>query len=369
MGLEPLRLAQYLVKYQQRDGWAHRDLLRLAHPKPKAPIYNDLFRYAVKGFQPGDFLSDEGIIGGFELAKIAEDKKEIVRLIEKCELTREMIPTKWLNEPEVWDALLQKMPPEATIRNLGKMTSVGLLAPFSAASKLVNQRLHDVDHLRKARIHPFKVLIALKTYANGHGDKGKLSWTPVPQIKDALDDAFYACFKNVEPTGKRILMGLDVSGSMTSQCGSLPISCAEAVAAQAMVFARLEQEYYVHGFATTFVDLGITAKDTLAEATRKANKNNFGGTDCSVPVLWALGKKLPVDAFIVMTDNETWAGKVHPQKALKSYRDTMGIPAKEIVVGMVASKFSIADPADPLTLDVVGMDTSVPEVVANFIRG
>ena len=35
-------------------------------------------------------------------------------------------------------------------------------------------------------------------------------------IVDALDAAFYAAFGNVEPTGKRLLLALDVSGSMAS---------------------------------------------------------------------------------------------------------------------------------------------------------
>ena len=45
--------------------------------------------------------------------------------------------------------------------------------------------------------------------------KGSLTWQPVSQITDALEDAFYAAFDAVEPTGKRHLLALDVSGSMS----------------------------------------------------------------------------------------------------------------------------------------------------------
>ena len=31
-------LAYQAVKYQQRDGWSHRDALRLAHPQPVTPF-------------------------------------------------------------------------------------------------------------------------------------------------------------------------------------------------------------------------------------------------------------------------------------------------------------------------------------------
>ena len=37
--------------------------------------------------------------------------------------------------------------------------------------------------------------------------------------------------------------------------------------------------------------------------------------------------------------------------------------------GMVSNGFSIADPEDGGMMDVVGFDTSVPQVIADFIRG
>ena len=83
----------------------------------------------------------------------------------------------------------------AMIRNLGKMTSIELLKPLSSHAATVSQRLKDETLLRKARIHPFNVLVALKTYEMGHGEKGKLKWQPNQTIVQALDDAFYMSFK------------------------------------------------------------------------------------------------------------------------------------------------------------------------------
>ncbi|MDQ6672923.1 MAG: TROVE domain-containing protein [Chloroflexota bacterium] len=86
--------------------------------------------------------------------------------------------------------------------------------PGSDALVHVLAQLGDAERLRAARIHPIGVLAALKTYAQGKGERGKATWTPVPRVVDALDAAFYASFQNVEPTGKRWLLTLDVSGSM-----------------------------------------------------------------------------------------------------------------------------------------------------------
>jgi len=81
----------------------------------------------------------------------------------------------------------------------------------------------------------------------------------------------------------------------------------------------------------------------------------------------ALKHRWAVDAFVVFTDNETWAGNIHPAQALREYRERMGIAAKLVVVAMASNGFSIADPDDAGMLDVVGFDTATPGVLAEFI--
>ena len=56
-------------------------------------------------------------------------------LINDFDLPREAIPTQWLNELEVWDALLQHMPLTALMRNLGKMWAVGQAAELYSISR------------------------------------------------------------------------------------------------------------------------------------------------------------------------------------------------------------------------------------------
>jgi 60 kDa SS-A/Ro ribonucleoprotein len=86
-------------------------------------------------------------------------------------------------------------------------------------------------------------------------------------------------------------------------------------------------------------------------------------------MLWATERRVPIDVFVVLTDNEMWAGTPHPSQALRQYREAMGIPAKLVVVGMTAVGFSIADPEDGGMLDVVGFDSAAPQLLADFARG
>jgi 60 kDa SS-A/Ro ribonucleoprotein len=367
-------LVQNLAKYQSRNGWSHRDLLRKMHLNPKDMELSLAFKWAVGKTQPeeiGLFNGDLRLIQGFELAKKVTDEKELVNLITDYHLPRECVPTQFLNSVAVWEALLMSgkgMPLTAMIRNLGKMSEIGLLKPLSAPTKFVAATLRDAAALKKARVHPLSVLTALRTYSQGHGLRGGLSWATVPQVVDALDDAFYLAFDAVEPTGKNWFLGLDVSGSMSSPFGGTNVSCAEATACLAMVTARKEPNYYIRGFCDRLVDLGITAKDTLKSATEKAYRNNFGRTDCAQPMIDAYQQDLDVDVFVVMTDNETYAGHIHPFQAMREYRQKSGRPAKLIVAGMTSTEFSIADPSDAGMMDVVGFDTSVPTLMADFAK-
>ena len=94
-----------------------------------------------------------------------------------------------------------------------------------------------------------------------------------------------------------------------------------------------------------------------------------GSTDCALPMLWAAEKNIEADAFVILTDSETWAGTIHPTQALAKYRKQFNNDAALIVVGMTATEFTIADPTDPRQLDVVGFDTATPNLISGFIRG
>lgn len=381
------QLAFQAVKYQNRDGWSHRDLLRLVHPKTEDVATEAVFRWiqggagALDGRKVVRKVGGEeitktyeavtqhlpGIIDAFEKAKAATKAAQIVTLIQENNLPREAIPTQFLNEVSVWEALLERMPLTAMIRNLGKMTSIGLVKPLSAATKLVRERLGNRDYLRKSRIHPLAVLVASKVYAQGHGVKGNLSWTAVPAVSEALDKAFYATFDNVRPTGKPLLIALDVSGSMTSPISGSVLSSCEAVAALSLVHASVEDEVHTFGFAHEFVELGIQKGMTLPQACRVAQKSNFGSTNCSLAVEYAIKEKLEVGGFIVMTDGECNAGP-HLNERLLWYRERFVADARCVFVATCSNRFTLNDPKDKYGLDVAGFDPSVPALVADFIR-
>jgi 60 kDa SS-A/Ro ribonucleoprotein len=378
-------LAYQMLKYPSRDGWSHRDALRLAHPKANSAAHALLFRYATRGFEAAresEWSAELDVMATLEAVHRLREQTptEAAQTIAQHGLTREMVPSALLRHAVVWEALLERMPLGALVRNLGVMSKVGLMAPMSRAVEQVRGRLDNVEALRAARIHPVAILSALRTYAQGHGVRGGNSWQPVSQVVDALDRAFYNAFANAPTTGRRVMLALDVSGSMSANVlGLSHLSCREASAAMALVTAANEPQHmftaftrgtYPSRWGTTLGSglqlLSFSPRERLDDVVRRTAEIPFGGTDCALPMVEALKHRWKVDLFVIYTDNETWAGNIHPAQALRQYRDRMGIAAKLVVVGMASNGFSIADPGDQAMLDVVGFDAAVPQVIAQF---
>ena len=361
-------LAHQAVKYRQREGWSHRDLLRLSHPATVVPELRSTFEWIVRS---GVDEHTPQLIHGFMAAQATRDVARWVELIRQHRLTWEMLPDEAVTKAEVWEALLDVgIPQTALLRQLPRLTRLGLLPGLGGRTDEVCAQLTNSERLRRARVHPVAVLAAARTYAAGRSFRGGSRWEPTSKVADALDAAFHTAFGAVTPAGKRTLVGLDVSGSMAwGGLAGTPLTPREASAALCLVQLATEPQTSVMAFQDRFVPLDISPRQRLDDVLRRIDGLPFGATDCAQPMLHALKRKLEVDTFIIYTDNETWHGKIHPHQALARYRDTMGIDAKLIVVGMAANEFSIADPDDPGMLDVAGFDLSVPNLISEFSRG
>ncbi|KAK5966340.1 TROVE domain-containing protein, partial [Trichostrongylus colubriformis] len=352
----PEQLAMHLTKYPQRGGWSHRDLFRLAHPKLKRNAlpenlleYEQLYHFAVKGDlktrkrnlskEDAELEQPASKYSALQMDVELGSRSDVLTtltsatLVMTLYLVREHIPTQMLNSVAVWQALLEKMPMTAMIRNLGKMQLIGALT--DTYRDIVVDKLTNEEELKRAKIHPIQVLLAKKVYASGHGDRGKLQWKPDEKIDEALEDAFYRSFFNAPPTNKRYCFAFDVSGSMTAHISGTMLSCRTASAALSLVSLKNEKAVECVGFSDHLVELP------------------FRGD-------WTLTK---IEDYMDSLE-------VHPYQALRDYRESSGITdAKLIVMGMTATDFTIADPEDAGMLDIVGFDSAVPTLLYDFVNG
>lgn len=365
------KLALQLLKYQSRDGWAHRDVLRLAHVKPTNEMQSALFRYTVKGAEALELgTAVPQLLIDFETLKRGVTPAQAIKLIEKNpDITWEMLPTQFHRDPKVMGALLPNMGMTALIRKLGQLTDIGVIKPLSQDMKIVISKLGDAEAIKKGRVHPITLLNALNQYKKGHGDKGSLTWTPVQQVLDVLNDAFYDSFQYIESTGQGHLIGVDCSGSMFSAgvVGASNLTAAEVAGVMALAVAKREPNHWIGGFNTRMGELKISPGMRLADVLRVIRNFSWGDTDCSLPMLHAIEHKMSgVDCFSIWTDNETYAGRMQPVEALARYRKQYNPTAKLVVCGTSVTNFTIADPKDPGMMDIIGFDSACPQLIQEF---
>ncbi len=316
----PVReLALQMLK-QRRGRWSHADLLRMAHPTPANKTQSILFRWAVDGAigrSAADLLTPElKQIYGFEMAKKAEDKREIIELIDAYQLTYEMIPERWLANADVWEALLDGMPYCAMLRNVGKLTAAGVIAPQGEATALVAARLVDHRRIERAKVSPVAVLNTLLAYRKNYN---------VPAISSALETALYASLANVPVTGRHTGFALD---------GSAPVSSAVL----ALLAARNEA-------AAIILPPCVSREDRLDAV--------LAAIESARPNLDAFPT---AEAMVVVSGRSGWIGPVR----------RAGMPLVIVAPNAAEAEFTEAD--DPSLLRIVGFDASVPRVIAEFVR-
>lgn len=367
------QVAYQAVKYRQRNGWTHRDVLRLSHPEATDEAQAAVFDWITKGGKVGGLPK---VIQGYEGAKYITSGREAATLIRDFGLPWEALPDSVINTPAVWKALVPTMGMTALMRNLSRVARLeNGLGDKDRIEAMMIERLSDPEVVRKGRLHPINILTAMRTYAAGTNavrnawgtqQGGGSTWTPNRKVIDALDAAFYASFGQQEATGRRYLVALDVSGSMGVEVKP-GLSARDVSAAMAMSLLAVEPRVDVVGFCGDLRPLDLSPRRRLDDNVKTVSNLPFGHTDCSLPARWATEQRKDYDAIVIFTDNETWAGRFgHPFQALETYRKQVGHPVTQIVVGLTATNFTIADPRDPHSLDVVGFDSALPNLIAEF---
>ena len=379
---DPANLIYLVTKYKNRNKWTNADVLRLCHVKKPNTTHDQIYKYVTKGFTAYTLKTDKNpdiltYITAYEKLKTIIDPTDpaasalAIDLIKTHHFVREHVPTCLLNNADIWNELAQNMPMVAMLRNINKMTTLGLFSTYPETLNKLVDRLTSEESIQKSKVHPLQILISLKMYSSGRGMKGDLKWSPISKLTAALNVAFKLAFKNTESTGKRYLLALDVSGSMTGETVS-GIDCmmaSEVACGLAMIFASVEKECDIMAFSNKFCKLDLDPNDSLENNLQRTYHPNFGSTDCSLPMTWSMQNNKKYDAMIVFTDSETNCNSMTPSQALQQYRRQSGIYCKLIVVAFAANSFTLADPEDPFgMLDIAGFSADTPNIIKNFVN-
>jgi len=364
------QLALQAVKYDQRDGWSLRDALRLGKPVAPTPEHGALFDWIAHPDKRATF--DTSVFTDADARRLLDGYRTLrtddllvddaARVIRESRLPRESVPGPLLEHRDVWVSLVHDLPGRALLRNLGKLASLGVFRD-NAMRDLVIGKIRSATKV----CHPFEFLIARSVFERGKGVRGSLVWDVDAAVSQALAEGFGLAFGALDIYPEpRPLVGLDVSGSMTwANAGGTVLTCVDAETALALVLAYQFPNARFLAYAHTDYPLqvhGRSYEDVRADIARVQG----GGTDCAIPIRFAAADA-SVTSVVSITDSETAANGYE----LGRLRDIQvrRPDFRHAVVGLAVNEISIADPTDPRQLDFVGLDASLPRMLALFLAG
>lgn len=281
-----------------------RDVLRMSHPRPGTPVLAERFAWLVKG---SDGLGDDPALNpqirALEAMKKVETESAQIALIREGRLPYEVVvPSLKATSPAIWAELLRQAPYMNLLRNLVTFTRHGVFQD-EANVRYATERLADPRAIERSKVLPFRFFDAWRRYTASEHDS---------RIADSLRTALDISVGNMPSFGSRtVAIGADVSGSMS--WGSISDKGVTRYIDIAGIFTgallkRVEDRAIPMPFDTrVHTDHGLSGRDDVLTTTEKLVWFGGGGTAVGSPVEYLLKRKLAVDVFIGITDNEDWA--------------------------------------------------------------
>lgn len=308
----------HAIKYGSKnsEGITLKDIVKMAHPSPRTKsdlqdleherlrngAQRELFGWLVNGWKEiGDVPSPTNPqIWAFEKLKRAASQKEIISLIKEYRLPKEaVIPALHKTSTAIWMAIIKDMPYMATLKELNTMNRHGAFEDPEIVD-LVAKRLSDPRNVERSKQFPFAFTNAMD-YFEGHQQK----------IREALVDALEASFVNMPEIPGRTCVANDISNSMSMTVSNKAKARACDVAGifAAAVFKKCEDSVIVPFDDSAHPEYGRVSKRDSVMSIAKQISRLDGGTNLGAPVEYMMRTNQKVDTFVVMTDNEDWAGK------------------------------------------------------------
>lgn len=255
-----------LAKYNRDSSVKLKDIILLTHPSPDSKEQEQLWKRVLEG------TLETPVTWETELSAKGNTK-------------------------EVWEKLIaeNKLGYMAMLRNLRNIINA---APENI--NMIYEMLADEKRVLKSKQLPFRFYSAYKTL--------KQEGIGTSKIYDTLEIAIKASTKNVSKLLGKTLISADVSGSMRDRISAKSnITCSE-IAVLMMAIAN----YICEETITTTFDTNLYLCQLSTQNGIIANANSFyaigGGTNITLPIRYALEKKIFVDRFIILSDNEINSG-------------------------------------------------------------
>lgn len=349
------------------------DVIKLAHPNPKDPSRQALFRYIIgKELNAEQTEALPQVVKNFEAFKQARLALKAGKPSPVQDLNPDVpdVPFQMLTAlpltTEDWTRIALKGGWHFIRMNLNTFARHDVFKS-KIATKTIADILRDPKAIEKARVLPYQLLMAFTAAEN------------VPaEISIALQDAMEHATKNVPafnaPNG--VLVFPDVSGSMDSpvtgeRAAASKMTCTQVAALFASAVLRTNPGAEVLPFDTRVHLVRLNPRDSVMTNAQKLNLRG-GGTDCSVALAAANAANHKADLVIYVSDNASWVdarpnvygstGTMHQWRLFKRRN-----PAAKMVNINITPASTTQASNDKDILNIGGFSDAIFETINNFV--
>lgn len=267
------------------------DIVKMVHPAPKTAEQRAFYGWLIG--KPYDVAALPAEIAAFEAWKR-----------DPCG-PLPPVPFEWLTAfpltAEQWADQARRMGWHALRINLNTLARHGAFA-VPGTAEMVAQRLADAETLRKVKVMPYQVMVALRQVGEG-----------VPlKVQAALEQALEISLANVPALSGRVMVCPDVSGSMHSSItgyrrgASSAVRCIDVAALITAAVLRKNPQAWVLPFAECVKPITLDPHARLAVNAEKLAAIGGGGTEISAPLAALNAQGLEVDTVVFVSDSESW---------------------------------------------------------------
>lgn len=291
--LQRIGSSRNVIRYKERGGYSIKDVLRIAHAKPRDQEQALLYQWVVSDGESNGTTMTQNYKTLMSLP--LEERRPIVeqspQVLQDAGMTWESVAG-WLQGPmtaEVWEALIPEMGYMALLRNLRNFEQAGI---SDAAKAKVIARLSSREEVARSRQFPFRFYSAYKNVE---------SFDYLPALQTAMDHTV----ENVPEFSGKTLVLIDDSGSMGggyySRKGTM--TYAEQAALFGIAIAKKNAgRVNVYPFAEV-VRPEVTKLNRPLLKILESIPNRGGGTYTNKAIQQTYSDH---DRIIVLTDGQTW---------------------------------------------------------------
>ena len=332
------------------------DVVKMVHPKPATPLRANFYSYLIgKPFAAGLLPAE---IQQYELCKLG--------LAAPPDLPFQFLTSLPL-DPAAWRAIACHASWTSLRMNLNTYQRHGVF-DCAETTAVVAARLADRELLHKSKAFPYQIMTTLLNLDS-----------QIPAcIRAALETALETATRNVPALPGRVVVAVDVSGSMHSPVtGHRPGSttatrCVDVAALFAAAIRRQNPCTEVIPFHDRVCDVKLDAEASILATAQRLASLPSGGTNCSAVLAKLNGNRARADVVIYLSDNQSWvdAGNGTATGMLAEWRRfRRSNPAAKLVCIDLQPYRTVQAPVADDVLHVGGFSDQVFEVLRAIANG